>query len=503
MKERVFISALAVLFVMAAGNAAAMGVPEYWPEERWRTSTPEAQGFSSAELAKAFDFISEKQVDIHSMLVVRHGYLVLEAYFHPCGSEDLHNICSCTKSVSSTLVGIAIEKGQIRSVREPLADLFPGRRMQNDDARKRRITLEHILSMTSGMNYPLLGEPRLAPMQEAPDMVQFILDLPMAAEPGTVFGYNSGGSHLLSALVTLRTGQTAEEFARQNLFGPLGITTYSWRADAQGNTRGWSDLKLRSPDMARIGYLFLKKGRWNGKQRVSSRWVEEATRKHVDAPGAAGYGYQWWLQDDPPRFEALGRAGQRITVVPSLDVVVVFTGGGFEPGDVGAFIGRAIRSDRPLPADPVGYASLQAKIAAAASPPPARNVPTLPPVAGEISGRKYLLEKNKLGLISIGFTFDGGDSARLDLELADRRESRPVGLDGVYRVSRQGTNGGPVALRGEWLPESEFAFSYNEFTQAQNTRARAAFFGNGITLWLSDPYNDLDIAVKGEWEERP
>ena len=366
MKEKMFSLAAAVLFVIAAAAAAAMGAPEYWPADKWRTSTPEAQGFSSAELAKAFDFISEKQVNIHSVLVVRHGYLVLEAYFYPCGSQDLHDICSCTKSVSSTLVGIAMEKRKIRSVKEPLADLFPGRRLQNDDPKKSRITLEHILSMSSGMNYPLLGEPRLAPMRAAPDMVQFILDLPMVAEPGAVFGYNSGGSHLLSALVTLRTGQTAEEFARQNLFGPLGIRDISWPTDAQGNSRGWGDLMMRSPDMAKIGYLFLKKGRWGGKQIVSRRWVEEATRKHIDAPGAAGYGYQWWLRDDPQRFEALGRAGQRITVHPSLDAVVVFTGGGFEPGDVGAFLRAALRSDRPLPEDPAGYAMLQAKIAATA-----------------------------------------------------------------------------------------------------------------------------------------
>jgi len=501
MKEKVFSLALAVLLVMAAAAAAAMGTPEYWPGERWRTSTPEAQGFSSAELAKAFDFISEKQVNIHNVLVVRHGYLVLEAYFYPCGSQDLHDICSCTKSVSSTLVGIAIEKKKIRSVQEPLADLFPGRRLQNDDPRKRRITLEHILSMSSGMNYPLLGEPRLAPMKAAPDMVQFILDLPMVAEPGTVFGYNSGGSHLLSALVTLRTGQTANEFARQNLFDPLGISAYSWPTDDQGNSFGWGDLKLRSPDMARIGYLFLKGGRWNGKQVVSQRWTEEATRKHIDAEGAAGYGYQWWLRDDPPRFEALGRAGQRITVIPALDTVVVFTGGGCEPGDVGAFIGGALRSDRPLPEDPSGYTMLQEKIAAAAKPPAPRQVPPLPAMAAEISGRHYMLEKNNLGLVSIGFRFDGGDTALLDPGLAGRRESRPVGLDGVYRVSRTSPEAQPVAVKGEWISESELVFTYNEFTEVHNRFARAAFAGDGIALRVSDPYDDLDITIGGQAEE--
>jgi CubicO group peptidase (beta-lactamase class C family) len=501
MKAKVLLVAVWVLLTFVAACAAAMGPQEYWPGERWRTSTPEAQGFSSAELAKAFDFILEKQVNIHSMLVIRRGYLVMEAYFYPCSSQDLHDICSCTKSISSTLVGIAIEQGKIRSVQEPLAKLFPGRSIKNDDSRKRRITLQQILSMSSGMNYPLLGEPTLAPMRAAPDMVQFILDLPVVAEPGAVFGYNSGGSHLLSALVTLRTGLTTEEFARKNLFGPLGIREISWPTDAQGISTGWGDLMMRSPDMARIGYLFLKNGRWDGKQIVSSRWVKEATQKHIDAPGAAGYGYQWWLRGDPPRFEALGRAGQRITVLPSLDAVVVFTGGGFEPADVGGFIGAALRSDRPLPEDPAGYSMLQAKIAAAASPPAAKPAAVLPPLAMEISGRHYALDENDLGLLSIGFTFSGGDTALLEIGLGVRQESHAIGLDGVYRISRQSPEAQPVAVRGAWLDEKEFGFTYNQFTAATNRTVRAVFQGDSISLKVTDPDDALDVTIAGHAEE--
>jgi hypothetical protein len=352
------------------------------------------------------------------------------------------------------------------------------------------------------MNYPLLGEPRLAPMRAAPDMVQFILDLPMVAEPGARFGYNSGGSHLLSALITLRTGQTAEQFARHYLFGPLGIKRIYWPADAQGNSRGWGDLRMTSPDLARIGHLFLNKGRWGGKQIVSQRWVKEATRKHIGTGDSAWYGYQWWVQvDSPPRYEALGRGGQRITVIPQLNTVVVFTGGGFEPADVGAFIGAAVRSNRPIPEDQAGYALLQAKIADAARPPVARPVPALPATAREISGKQYLLEENPLGLFSIAFTFAGGDTARLDLGLADRRESLPIGLDGVYRVSRAGSEAQPVGVRGEWLAEKEFGFAYNEFTAAQYTTARAVFEGDELSLKLTDPWNDLDLSIKGRAKE--
>jgi hypothetical protein len=202
-------------------------------------------------------------------------------------------------------------------------------------------------------------------------------------------------------------------------------------------------------------------------------------------------------QDDPPRYEALGRGGQRITVIPQLNAVVVFTGGGFEPADVGAFIGTALRSNRSIPEDPAGYSLLQAKIAAAARPPDARPVPALPATAREISGKRYMLEKNLLGLVSIGFNFEGGDTARLDLELEDHQESRPIGLDGVYRLSRAGPEERSAAVRGEWRTEKEFDLVYNEFTSAQFTTVRAVFEADGITLRLQDPWNDLDILVKG------
>jgi CubicO group peptidase (beta-lactamase class C family) len=483
------------MLTCAAVRLPALGAPEYWPAERWRTATPESQGLSSAEMARIFDFVAASDIQIHSMLLIRHGYLVLEAYFFPCTADTLHDICSCTKSVSSTLIGIAIDQGKIRSVKESITDLFPGRTWQNDTSGKRRITLEDILTMTSGMDYPLLGEPRLAPMRKSPDMVQAVLDLPMLAEPGTVFGYNSGGSHLLSAIVTLRTGMRAEDFARESLFEPIGIRAWSWPSTG-GISHGWGDLKLRSTDMARIGYLFLKNGRWNGKQVVSSRWVQEAIRRHADPGGTAGYGYQWWLQKDPPRFEALGRAGQRITVIPQLDVVMVVTGGGFEPKDVGDRMGAALRSDRAIPEDPARYAVLQRKVAEAAAPPAARAVPPLPAAAREISGRRYVMDKNDMDLASISFVFNGGDTALLRL-LSDREETRPIGLDGVYRISSGSPGSEPVAIKGAWTSQKAFAFTYNEFTAAQTIRATAIFDVDEVILKLADPFDALEVTIRG------
>jgi CubicO group peptidase (beta-lactamase class C family) len=490
---------LAVL-AAAAPQAAALGAPEYWPSEGWRTATPESQGLSSAELSGVFDLIAEKDIQIHSLLLVRNGWLILEAYFFPCAPDTLHDICSCTKSVSSTLVGIAMDQGRIRSVKETLPQLFPGRRFANDSPPKRRMTLENILTMTTGMDYPLLGEPRLQGLRGAPDWVQVVLDLPMTAEPGMEWGYNSGGSHLLSAIVTRSTGRTAEDFAREFLFGPIGIRDWIWPKDPQGNSRGWGDLKLKSRDMARIGYLFLKKGRWDGRQVVSRDWVEKATARQTAGGGTDGYGYQWWRQKDPARFEAVGRAGQRIVVVPGIDLIMVCTGGGFDPGEVGDRIAGALRSDRAITEDPVGFALLQQKIAAASAPPAAVPVKPLPALAAEISGREYVLEENTLGLRTVSLTFPGGDAAAVSIRL-DRVQTAAVGLDGVYRITPVGSGAEQVAAEGEWMQDGAFEFAFNEFTQAQNTRVRVVFEGDALTMTLTDPNNDLDIQIRGRTGE--
>jgi CubicO group peptidase (beta-lactamase class C family) len=498
--KAILLAAAFLLLPCATTPLSAGGRAEYWPADRWRTATPESQGLSSATLAEVFDLVAERDIQVHSIVIVRHGYVVLEAYFYPCAADTLHDVCSCTKSISSTLIGMAIERGRIRSVKETLPELFPGRQWRNDSPAKRRMTLENILTMTTGMDYPLLGEPRLAGMRLAPDMVQAVLDLPMVAEPGTVFGYNSGGSHLLSAIVTARTGQTEEDYARENLFAPLGISAWSWPS-TQGLSHGWGDLRLRSTDMARIGYLFLNNGRWGGRHVVSAKWVEEATRPRSNPGGSTRYGYQWWLQKDPARFEALGRAGQRIIVVPGLDVVLVLTGAGYEPDDIGAVIAQSIRSEAAIPEDPQGFALLQRKVASAGAPPAPSPVTPLPETASRVSGKLFALEDNPLKLRAISLSFDGGDTAVLHV-LSDRDESWPVGLDGVYRVSAGAPSSSPVGVRGAWKAEREFDFLFNDFTAAQVLRGKAVFQDDGLLLRVEDPWNALDVSIRGILEEQ-
>ena len=232
-------------------------------------------------------------------------------------------------SSCSIILGIAREEGYIGSLDQRVLDLFPDRTVENLDAWKEEMTLRDLLTMTAGFDARdsyLYDWEYLDRMHDAEDAVQYVLDLPMAEEPGTRFEYTNGVSHLLSCIITETTDKTALEFARERLFEPLGVTDAEWTNDSRGNNWGYSGLYLAPHDMAKIGYLFLNGGEWDGERIVSSEWVEEATSVHVHAGTLLDdYGFQWWMS---PRgyYSAIGYKGQFIHVVPDLNLVVVTTG---------------------------------------------------------------------------------------------------------------------------------------------------------------------------------
>ena len=301
----------------------------YWPTAGWKTSLPEQQGMDSEQLAKMFDEIKQKNANIHSILIVRHGYIVAEAYFHPFQAEIPHEMFSVTKSVISALVGIAIQEGFIDGADHRVVDFFSDRTIANNDARKQRMTLEHLLTMTSGLDWhedPPSDQPSFPQMARQEDWIQFVLDRPMAAEPGTTFNYNSAGPHVLSAILQKTTGMSTLVFAYKFLFMPLGMSKVTWPADPKGiYTGGWG-LQMTSRDMAKLGYLYLRGGVWDGQTILPAAWVKATATKYVEAPYDQDYGYLWWIQRIGS-YAARGRGGQFIYVIPDQDMVVVFTGG--------------------------------------------------------------------------------------------------------------------------------------------------------------------------------
>jgi CubicO group peptidase (beta-lactamase class C family) len=275
---------------------------------------------------------------IVSSLVIKNGYLVHETYYEPSygrGMNDTRNIYSCTKSVTSTLIGIAISHGNL-SLDDYLIDFFPNLTIANLDVRKSAVTVEHLLTMSSGLPWDEWSHGYNHPdndwyrMTTSENWVEFVINRPMDYAPGEQWVYNTGGSHLLSAILTQATNMTAQDYAETYLFGPLGITDYIWARDPQGLNNGGSSLHLRPRDMAKIGFLFLNNGTWNGEQIVPADWVNQASDLQVTFSGARGYGYQWWVYGpiSTPQtacYSARGYLGQFIYVFPEMNMVVVFT----------------------------------------------------------------------------------------------------------------------------------------------------------------------------------
>lgn len=472
----------------SASVPKAVAQEPYWPTHGWRYSSPEAQGMDSEVLADALDYVRDHQTPIHSLTIVRNGHVVLDAYFWPFQAGQLHDLASVTKSVTSTLAGIAIGS-QALELQQPLTSIFDQRRISNLEERKERVTIEHLLTMTSGLDCDAgRGEITLSQMRKSTDWTQFMLDLPMRDEPGSRFVYCSGGMHLLSAAITEATGLSALNFARGELFGPLGIGNAAWPADAQGVSYGWGDLHLEPLDMAKLGYLWLNNGRWEDRQLVPQAWMRAAVQAQPQlARNGQRYGYGLWFYPDrqPPLFEAEGRGGQRISVTPEKDVVVVFTGGEFEPGDIGKFILRAIKSDQPLPDNPSASARLTTAVDDAATPP--RPVSFRSPLGRMVSGKRYTLAENPLELKSFVLTFADAEDAQLQLELGYRSDPpRPIGLDGVPRVSSDGNFGIPVAVSGRWESDSTFLVEYNEIGNINMYRFRLRFSGDDVDVQLSE-----------------
>jgi CubicO group peptidase (beta-lactamase class C family) len=475
------------------------GREEHWPTHEWRSSTPEAQGMDSETLAQAFDYIRLRQIPIHSLLIVRNGYVVLDAYFYPFQEGQLHDGASMTKSITSTLIGIAIGEHKLNSVRQPVLSFFPERNMGTRNQQKLRIGIEHLLTMTSGLDcHADHAEITLKEMIQSKDWVQFMLDLPMVAEPGSKFEYCSGGMHLLSGIISQATGSSALEFARSELFQPLGIENVIWPSDPLGVSHGWGDLHLRPRDMAKIGYLWLNGGRWKDRQIVPTEWMQAATQAHSHPNfGSGEYGYGFWVypKRDPPEYEALGRGGQRINVTAAKNVIVVFTGGEFEPGDIGKFIGESIKSDQRLPENQSGNIRLAASVSAAARPP----VPPATPLSKAISGRSYMVESNPFGLKSVALTFSGHNEAVLHLGFADgRAEQRPVALDGTPRLSLDGRFGLPIALQGWWEGNSTFVFDYDEVANINCYHFRLTFVGDDVGIELSEKTGLVNATFQGK-----
>jgi CubicO group peptidase (beta-lactamase class C family) len=442
---------------------------DYWPDQTWRTSTPEAQGMDSENLAKMLDFIQSNSLNIHSVIIIRHGYVVLETYAEPFRKDIIHTINSCTKSFTSALVGIALDKGYIKNVNQNVVDIFSNRNIQNMDKNKRLITIQHLLTMSSGFDMDEFSYKRDKYLKSS-NWTQYYLNLPVTTQPGKVFNYDSEGVNLLMSIVQKTSGMKISDFAGKFLYKPIGITNYYWKKDPQGiNTGGWG-LALTPMEMARFGYLYLKKGNWDGKQIISGDWVETSMTKHIDStysPFAIsinkGYGYLWWgLPFDD--FTAAGSGGQYIMVMPKRDMVVVFTSGLgtnlIKPLKLTEdFILKSIVSSQSIAQN----LDKQSKLVIATREfgnPSSQVKSVIPDTAHKISGKKIMLDANPWKLKSIMLNFNGIDECTYEEDGQGRPHFKMVvGLDGKYRENKFARVFRHLS-RGYWTRENTFVIDF-------------------------------------------
>ena len=499
--------------------------PDYWPTREWQIATPEEQGMDSAKLLEMVEFYEEERsenekISIDSITIVRNGYIVADIYLNPFFPKDTkHIIHSCTKSIMSALIGIAIEEGHIEGVDVLVLDIFDDKDIETVDARMKTLTLKHLLAMQTGLHsqdsymYQWEG---LFKMQATDDWTEHILNLPMETEPGTRFDYSNMASFLLSAIITKTTGKDTLSFAQEHLFDPLEINDFQWEKSPQGIDIGWARMWLKPYDMAKIGLLYLQKGKWEDQQIIPTQWVEESLTAHsfpkkyryvydeegrVDRmasgglwmftnlarPFADGYGYQWWL-DKSDMYSAVGNGGQFIMVVPKEYLVVVFTSKlsgaeSFLPARMlDRYILPAIVSNEQITANKTA----QHKLSLFSDPPrrvvKPKPVPELPTIARKISHETYSLDSNPWKYNNFKLIFDPQkDYAEFSYTAKENDiVNHEVGLNNVYRLTE--SNGGTYAAVGSWTTPDTFVIDYELVGYSTRGKWILNFVNEGIAV---------------------
>ena len=358
------IALIAGALLLIAGQSAAP-----WPTNGWPAATPESLGIKADALnaidrdikAGAYGFVDRLFVTYKGRVIANYkyprdyreiskgrtgpigcGYGCTDPswnhqfnYFHPdwhpyYQGRDVHSLQSVTKSVTVTVIGIALGRGEVGPLNQPFLTYFKDRDLSKVDPRLRRATVEDVLTMRSGIEWheqdrPLDATNTTVQLEASKDWIAFTLAQPMDADPGTKWAYSSGGSMLLSGIIKSATGQFVDDYAKEHLFRPLGIRDFYWKRTPTGHPDTEGGLYLSAEDLAKIGYLYLRRGMWDGKRILPDGFVERATSRLAKPNPTTDYGYQWWLtsRGDDDIWTGRGFGGQFLIVIPSRDIVAV------------------------------------------------------------------------------------------------------------------------------------------------------------------------------------
>ena len=425
-------------------------------------ATPESQGVDSTSILAFVNELDQTINEVHSLMLLRHGQVIAEGWWSPYAPHLPHMLFSLSKSFTSTAVGLAIAEGRL-SLDDPVFSFFPGETPKKASDNLKAMRVRQLLCMSTGHDQDTLGPL----MQRRPhNWVKAILALPVKHKPGTHFVYNTGATYLLSAIIQKVSGEKLIDYLQPRLFAPLGIQNATWETCPLGINTGGYGLSVKTEDIARLGQLYLDKGRWQGVQVLPEAWVAEATARQVsngsnpESDWEQGYAYQFW-RCRHNIYRGDGAFGQYCIVMPAQDAVLAITAGVEDMQPVLNVVWKhmlpAMRP-APLPADAKKQAALAHKLAELAFTPPLGK--PAPKLARSISGKRYQLDINASGMQQLAFEFTD-QGCTLTLKIADREQQVQCG-NGAWMhgmVHLEGPEPSRVAASGAWLTPDTYAIT--------------------------------------------
>jgi CubicO group peptidase (beta-lactamase class C family) len=450
---------------------------------------------NSLTFVKAIRHFSKDSFNIHRLLIIKNNHIVVDVSFYPFKDNYVHDLASVTKSITSLLIGIAIDKKFIKSDDEPILNYFPEFKIINDTLEA--VTIRDLLNMSSGFQCSWNnGEKELTQMRKTNDWVKFMLTLPFSAQPDKEFAYCSGNFYLLAEILQRATKMTCHQFAEKYLFKPLSFGKSYWLTNYKGVNMGWGDLHISIYDMAKIGCLVMNVGMWNGRQIISKLWLEKIKALHP-IHGTESYGYGWWLDsENPDEVQAVGRGGQRLFVFKSRDMVIAtMGGGGYEDGDIDNIALEAIKAFNKKENN---YNLLMEQIKEVEEPNPP--IPSEKELPVNALNKTFAFEQNELGLSGIRFERRGADDYII-LKLADNsREEHPIGMNNQYRISYEKDFGLAMAVKAKWVNDTLLQIDYNRLTRIEDYKFRICFRGDSIDVSVKEASKNIDAHFIGKIE---
>ena len=473
-------------------------------------SLPATQGVASGGLLDFVNTIEKENLNVHSLMVLRHGQVVAEGWWAPYAPQFKHTLYSLSKSFTSTAVGMAVAEGKL-TVEDKVISFFKADLPATISENLAAMRVKDLLTMNTGHDKEPTASMRVNGNK---NWVKVFLAHPVEHKPGTHFVYNSGATYMLSAIVQKLTGQTVLAYLKPRLFSPLGIEGEDWEVDPNGiNTGGWG-LRLRTEDIAKFGQLYLQKGVWNGKRLIAETWIADATRKEVESKGGKpnstendwvqGYGYQFWrCRHDAYRGD--GAYGQYCIVLPKEDAVVAITS---ETADMQAVLNAVWNHILPalqgagLSADKAASEPLTQKLKTLALPLPV--VDSTSSIAGKISGNSYGLAENSLKATTVSLTF-GKDGCIFKLHDAQGDHQVTCGLNRwvegdtsfptsplkLVNTPVPGETKTRVAACGTWSGDTTFMMTWRFIETAHYETVTCRFNNDGVAVEFENSLSKL------------